>query len=213
VAFAVTVLVMGLLRGPIATADEIDSCLPNISSAEKSEGIPDGLLKAIGLTESGRVTSDGRRVPWRSVNAHGQAYYFDSKKDAVAFVQELQSQGVVIIDVGCVQVNLYHHPNAFASLSAAFDPGTNVAYAAKFLAELESKTGDWSVATQYYHSHTPYLGQAYADWVALNGSSVANTEPIVPLSPEEKAALRTEIRDQMAASDELIARSPARRQP
>jgi hypothetical protein len=159
------------------------------------------------------VTADGRRVPWPwTVNAQGQGYYFDSKKDAIAFVQELQAQGVSIIDVGCLQVNLYYHPNAFASLDAAFDPATNVAFAAKFLTELKSETGDWSVATQYYHSRTPYLGEAYAERVALDGNNVAHTEPIVPLSSEEKAALQAEIRDKFIAADELIARSPAVRQ-
>jgi len=191
-------------------ADDAGGCLSHISTAEKSEGIPQGLLKAIGVTESGRVTADGSRVPWAwTVNAQGQGYYFESKKDAIAFVLELQAQGVSIIDVGCLQVNLYYHPNAFASLDAAFDPATNVAYAAKLLNELKTETGDWGVATQYYHSRTPYLGEAYAERVVSDGPSVANTKPIVPLSSNEKVALRAEIHDQPVAGDELIARSPA----
>jgi soluble lytic murein transglycosylase-like protein len=123
----------------------------------------------------------------------------------------LQAQSV-IIDVGCLQVNLYHHPTAFVSLNAAFDPATNIAYAAKFLNELKSETGDWDVATQYYHSRTPYLGEAYGKRVARAGGVVALAEPVVPLSAEEKAILRKELGNQLAASDELIARSPALRQ-
>src|SRR5262249_6127992 len=145
-----------LAAAPVAPAsakDEADACLGLIKSAEKSQAIPEGLLKAIGFTESGRVTADDRRVPWPwTVNAEGQGYYFETKKDAIAFVQDLQARGVSVIDVGCMQVDLYYHPNAFASLEAAFDPATNVAYAAKFLNELKSETGDWGVATQYYHS-------------------------------------------------------------
>ena len=32
-----------------------------------------------------------------------------------------------------MQINLMHHPDAFASLDEAFEPGRNVAYGAKFL--------------------------------------------------------------------------------
>jgi hypothetical protein len=127
-------------------------------------------------------------------------------------VQELQAQGITIIDVGCLQVNLYYHPNAFASLDAAFNPATNVAYAAKFLNELKIETGDWGVATQYYHSRTPYLGEAYSERVARAGEIVAADEPIVPLSAAEKAAMRIELSNQLLTNDELIARSPAARQ-
>jgi hypothetical protein len=208
-----------LAAAPWAAAsakDEAGACLGLIKNAEKSQSIPEGLLKAIGFTESGRVTGDGRRVPWPwTVNADGQGYYFETKKEAIAFVQELQARGVSVIDVGCMQVDLYYHPDAFASLDAAFDPATNVAYAAKFLNELKSETGDWGIATQYYHSRNASLGQAYAGRVTLNGSGkvISNIGPIKPLSPEEKAALGDEVPDHMAAADELIAKARAARQP
>ena len=90
-----------------AATDEAGACLGLIKSAEKSQAIPEGLLKAIGFTESGRVAADGRRVPWPwTVNADGQGYYFETKKDAIAFVEELQARGISVIDVGCMQVDL-----------------------------------------------------------------------------------------------------------
>lgn len=210
---AILGLGVGLLGGAAAAAtDDTDSCLRHIDAAEKSAGIPEGLLEAIGLAESGRDMSGGRREPWPwTVNARGQGYYFDSKDDAIAFVRDLQAQGVTVIDVGCLQVNLYYHPDAFASLDAAFDPATNVAYAAAFLNELGTETGDWSVATQYYHSRTPALGEAYARRVADGRGGAAVSAPVLPLSAAEKAALRAEIDDQLLTSDELIARAPARR--
>src|SRR5262249_61335114 len=96
-----------------------------------------------------------------------------------------------------------------------FDPATNVAYAAKFLNELKSETGDWGVAPQYYHSRTPYLGRAYAGRVTLNGFGkvISNIGPIKPLTVEEKAALGLEVPDHLAAADELIAKARAARQP
>ena len=219
VGMAVFLATAALATAPLASAsatDEAGACLGLIKSAEKSQAIPEGLLKAIGFTESGRVTADGRRVPWPwTVNAEGQGYYFETKKDAIAFVQELQGRGVRVIDVGCMQVNLYYHPQAFASLDAAFEPATNVAYAAKFLNELKTETDDWGVATQYYHSRNPYLGQTYAGRVTLNaaGKVISNVGPIKPLTAEEKAALGDEVPDHMAAADELIAKARAARQP
>ena len=81
-----------------------------------------------------------------------------------------QARGVRSIDVGCLQVNLMHHPHAFASLKQAFDPKANVDYAARFLRDLFDQTGSWPQAAARYHSATPALGAAYrrkvlAAWV------------------------------------------------
>jgi hypothetical protein len=203
---------------PVVAADDDDpaACLGYIKSQETGQKIPEGLLKAIGFTESGRTAGDGRQVAWPwTVNAQGQGHYFESKKDAIAFVEELQALGVSVIDVGCMQVNLYYHPEAFASLEAAFDPATNVAYAARFLKELKAETGDWGVATQYYHSRTAQLGRLYAGRVTLNASGkvISDIGPIKPLTEEEKLALAASVPDALAAADELIAKSRAMRQP
>jgi soluble lytic murein transglycosylase-like protein len=65
------------------------------------------------------------------------------------------------IDVGCLQVNLMYHPEAFASLEAAFDPRGNANYAARFLNSLYGGSKDWASAIAAYHSETPALGDAY----------------------------------------------------
>jgi hypothetical protein len=197
-----------------STTDEADACLGFIQVAEKSQAIPEGLLMAIGYTESGRVVPDGRRVPWPwTVNAQGQGYAFESKADAIAFVQDLHAQGIAVIDVGCMQVNLYYHPDAFASLDAAFDPATNVAYAAQFLKELHSESGDWGTATQHYHSRTPYLGRVYVGQVSANGfgETTGEIEPSKPLSAKDKAILAKPAPDQLTAGNEIIATSSAAR--
>jgi hypothetical protein len=80
---------------------------------------------------------------------------------------------VHLIDVGCMQVNLQFHPNAFRSLEEAFDPTANVAYAAGFLQQLGAETnGDWNLATGFYHSHTPELAAAYRNRVAETGAGI-----------------------------------------
>jgi hypothetical protein len=68
---------------------------------------------------------------------------------------------VRLIDVGCLQVNLHYHPQAFASLEEAFDPPANARYAAQFLTRLHQGTRNWEQAAARYHSSTPELGDAY----------------------------------------------------
>ncbi len=80
---------------------------------------------------------------------------------AVATVAALQRQGQRNIDVGCFQVNLGYHPDAFPTLAAAFDPQSNADYAAGFLATLYARTGTWQDAVAAYHSATPWQGAAY----------------------------------------------------
>ena len=74
--------------------------------------------------------ADRRVHPWPwTINAEGQGLFYDTKAQAVAAVRALQARGVRSIDVGCMQVNLMHHPDAFPTLEQAFDPQTNAAYA------------------------------------------------------------------------------------
>lgn len=137
-------------------------CPQAIAVAEQAHAIPARLLAAIGRVESGRPDSSGVVVPWPwTINAEGQGRFFDSKAQAVAAVRALQAQGVQSIDVGCMQVNLMHHPNAFASLDQAFDPAANADYAAGFLRRLYAQTNNWAEAAAQYHSATPGLADDY----------------------------------------------------
>ena len=138
-------------------------CRAAVAAAERANGIPAHLLAAISRVESGRrdpITGDWHPWPW-TVNAEGQGYFYDTKAQAVAAVRDMQSHGIQSIDVGCGQVNLMHHPDAFASLDLAFDPQVNAAYAGKFLKELFDQTGDWTKAVAEYHSATPAIGADY----------------------------------------------------
>ena len=81
-------------------------------------------------------------------------------------MQALQAQGVRSIDVGCMQINLRHHPNAFANLDEAFDPAANARYAARFLNNLQATRNDWMRSASHYHSQTPELADAYRARIA-----------------------------------------------
>ncbi len=139
-------------------------CQNAFAAEERSAGVPPQLLRAIGLVESGRADpATGRTTSWPwTINVAGVGYFYPSRSEAVAAVMQFRAAGVQSIDVGCLQVNLLHHPAAFASLDQAFNPQTNVKYGASFLAALYRETGNWPLATAAYHSRTPELGQKYA---------------------------------------------------
>lgn len=127
-----------------------------------------GLLHAIGLVESGRrVAPSGERRSWPwTVSAEGIGTYYPTKTDAITAVQALQARGITSVDVGCMQVNLFYHPNAFRSLDEAFDPVPNARYAARFLTSLYARTRDWPAAAAAYHSFTPGPAAQYAKLIS-----------------------------------------------
>ncbi len=138
--------------------------------AARADRVPDALMWAIGLVESGRpdpVVGGWHPWPW-TINAEGRGMFFDSKAEAVAAVRSLQASGVRSIDVGCMQVNLMHHPDAFASLDEAFDPARNALYAGRFLQSLYQRSSNWIVAAGWYHSATTELAADYIKRVKAN---------------------------------------------
>ncbi len=138
-------------------------CIAAIASAERAQRTPARLLAAIARVESGRPDARGAVQPWPwTINAEGTGRFFESKAEAIAAVEALQARGVQSIDVGCMQVNLMHHPHAFASLDEAFDPEANAAYGARFLSALHHDLSTWPAATAAYHSQTEKLGTDYA---------------------------------------------------
>jgi hypothetical protein len=146
-----------------AVADPATLCETAVTSAEYANRLPPRLLGAISLTETGRVDPDSLRLrpwPW-TIDAEGEGQFFATREAAIAAVKALQARGVRSIDVGCLQVNLLDHPDAFASLEAAFDPQKNADYAARFLNSLYAANRDWNAAIAAYHSETPALGDAY----------------------------------------------------
>jgi hypothetical protein len=160
---AVAIVLLGL-AGPVKPAlADADACLQAIQAVEAGGDVPPGLLAAVARTESGRRGEAGAGVrpwPW-TVNNGGHGRFFASKAEALDWVAGLRRDGRRNIDVGCMQVNLLHHPRAFASLEEAFDPRRNVAYGAGFLARLQRETGSWGRAVERYHSADPRRGKAY----------------------------------------------------
>lgn len=173
-------------------------CRQAIAAAEQRYGIPDHLLAAIGRVESGRRDQEtGLWHPWPwTIDAEGEGQFFATKAEAIAAVRSLQARGIRSIDVGCMQVNLAHHPDAFASLDQAFDPASNADYAARFLATLYQQTHSWTQAAAFYHSVTPelaaeYQGKVLAVWpeeqelrsfARLSPGALASSGPVAPVA-------------------------------
>lgn len=143
-----------------------DSALCSV--AAKQAGVEFGvnydLLQTISAVESGRWDRlQNRYVAWPwTVNAEGKGYYFASKEEAIVAVKNFQKRGITSIDVGCMQINLKYHGEAFNSVDEAIDPLNNVKYSAKFLRSLYSQSGnDWKRAAKRYHSSNPSAGEIY----------------------------------------------------
>lgn len=190
------VLLLAPLHAPLPAAAEPGRlCRAAIQAAERAAGIPAHLLMAIGRVESGRRDPEtGAFHPWPwTINAEGRGQYFPTKAAAIAEAQALQARGVRSMDVGCMQVNLRHHPDAFPNLEAAFDPATNARYAAGFLARLRETRGDWNAAAAAYHSHTPEFAEPYrARVMAAWAAEQARPFPALPAlaaAPSPRAPL------------------------
>ncbi len=169
----------------VAAPQAVPSCLPEIAKAERRYNIPDGLLVSIALTESGRRDEDsGVFAPWPwTINTHGQGAYFDTVDAAAAKTAELLSRDDGLVDVGCMQVDLYHHPHAFQTILAAFDPETNVDYAARFLTDLKAKNGTWISAVAAYNAGDPALGAEYVARVLYYWKELGTTDATAQVAP------------------------------
>jgi hypothetical protein len=121
----------------------------------------------VALAESGRWLADqGTTRPWPwTITAGSDSFFLSSKPEALRKVNELLREGRSNIDVGCMQINLGYHGDAFGSVAEALEPAANVAYGAQFLKQLREETRSWARATAHYHSRHPGRGQAYREKV------------------------------------------------
>lgn len=159
-------------------------CNHYFSTYEKQYHIPENLLKAISLTETGTWSkAENKKVVWPwTINVNGKGYYFPTKQAAVLAVKKLKNKGYESIDVGCMQINLKHHPEAFENVDKALDPKYNIEYAAKFLSKNYKNTHSWKTAVKHYHSKNlersgKYQQVVYNNWKkADRGINLAESE-------------------------------------
>ena len=169
-----------LLSGSARAAAPGAACEQAGLAAEAANGIPHGLLLAIGRVESGRYAARlGRVTPWPwAVDVAGTGALFDSRRAALATARGAVAAGQRNVDLGCFQVNLAAHPGAFSSLRQALDPAANAAYAGAFLARLHVQLGSWPAAAAAYHSQDAALGAPYLAAVLASWANPGTTIPV-----------------------------------
>ena len=197
--------------GDSTSLDHALTCQAAATRAERAWRLPAGLLAAIGMVESGRSASAGMGPviwPW-TINAEGHGIYLPNKSASIEMVLNLRSRGVKVIDVGCFQVDLFYHPDAFANLDAAFDPDKNAQAAAKILTRTRLDSTGWDGAIAAYHSSMPLIGAIYlqkvhvawrllpawdqqrpaADFVMLLSAQARLVRVVTPMDPSPAPSL------------------------
>ena len=165
---------------------------------EEKKDLPDGILSSISRVEAGRIGLDGNKKGWPwTINHSGEGLFFESKGDAIKYVNENLSRGDLNLDVGCMQISIKWHSVHFNSLEEMFDPEINIAYASQFLRNLYATHGDWEIAIKHYHSANPqknikYLKKVLAVWSQNKNSQKSNdvklykANIILPISRPKK---------------------------
>ena len=188
-----------------ANTEEV--CTVAAQQFENKYHIKKHLLTTITNVESGRWNQKKQRNtawPW-TINAQGKGRFFATKQQAIAEVKRLQAQGVRSIDVGCMQINLAYHPDAFENLEEAFNPYKNVEYGAKFLTKLYKQKGnDWHKASTAYHSSAPEKAKKYARKLSkvYKGIVQASLKNIKPVNKPIISAKKLE-RDKVFAKNKV----------
>jgi hypothetical protein len=172
---------------------DIALCESAIVRGARAGGVPQEVLHAISLTETGRRIG-GKLRPWPwAINREGRGHWFATRAEALDFARQSVAEGRHSFDVGCFQINYHWHGHNFPSLESMFDPDVSAAYAARFLGELLMEKGDWQAAAGAYHSRTPQFANAYRQrfsniLAGLGGSALVET--VAEAAPEADATPR-----------------------
>jgi len=123
-------------------------CEAEILRASQRHGVPEAILYAVGLTETGQRGS----LHPNALNIAGRAVFARTRQDALTEFEQARQAGIRLIDLGCMQINHHYHAEHFATVDAMLDPRLNVDYAARFLAQLKTRHETWSMAVARYHA-------------------------------------------------------------
>ncbi len=145
-------LALGLMLAG-TNAAQASNCQSAIIEAARRHGVPEAVALTVGKVESGHHAL--------AMNIAGRPAWAYSTEDAVIAIRKLRAAGISSVDVGCMQINLKHHPDAFARLEQAFDPAANAEYGVQFLKRLHAGKRSWGAAIAAYHSADPERQSVY----------------------------------------------------
>ncbi|MTH98285.1 transglycosylase SLT domain-containing protein [Roseibium sp. RKSG952] len=140
--------ILGVLGSLGTRAQAANICEGEMTAAAAQYGVPLGVLYAVGLTETGRRNS---LHPY-ALNIEGRPVFAANKRAAIREFETARKEGRKLIDIGCMQINHHYHGSEFVSVSQMFQPRANVQYAARFLKQLRSSHGSWTMAVARYHA-------------------------------------------------------------
>lgn len=173
--FAIICLIISFCSNSVyATIDyelrESRKCSSIFSYFERKYNLSTNSLYSISLHETAKKHSHHNISvvwPWTVMNnKEGKGRHFKTQNEAIQYVRMQFLAGNNNLDVGCMQINLKHHPEAFSSLEQAFSPRNNIAYGAYFLSENKKKLGSMEKAIGRYHSATEHLASKYRNNVS-----------------------------------------------
>ena len=129
-------------------------CLKYAMEEERLKGIPPNLLSAISMLKSGRwIESRGENIAWPwTIKYKNVLHFFDTQAEAIAEIEILISSSETLIEVGCMQINLHHHKQAFENIRDILDPKKNITYVANLLINLKKSSNTWLEAAVKYYS-------------------------------------------------------------
>ena len=173
-----------------APSDSAALCEGAADAATRAHDLPEGVLRAIALVETGQDRGSGLRPwPW-AVHAHGRGHWFPTRTEAEAFLATVPPSGVGI-DIGCFQINTRWHGQAFDGPAAMLAPAVGADHAARYLRKLHDRLGDWDAAVAAYHSRRPEAAAQYLARYHRARSMLAVTGTIPAPTPDAPAPLHT----------------------
>ncbi|KAA2215031.1 lytic transglycosylase domain-containing protein [Pseudoroseomonas oryzae] len=132
-----------LLHGTPAEASPRSACLDAVRAAEAKYDLPDGLLVALALAESG--------LHAHAISVGGRAFYPDSRAEARTLLARSSARGSVM--AGCVQVNTKVH--ASNGSDWPLDPRRAADWAARYLRQHYDSSGNWAAAIRRWNGAGP----------------------------------------------------------
>lgn len=159
--FVFFVSLVQALPQPIKHLENERDCKKIIAVIEKYYGIPRGLLRAIGKTESSfrpYIITKARRT----IN-------FGSKEGLWHYLKTQNIEGSRDFYVGCMQLSYKHHVRKSKDISKMLIPAHNIHYAARLLIKHYKRFGSWKDAVRHYHSYhriknTRYQQRVFSHW-------------------------------------------------
>lgn len=139
------------------------ACLAAARQAERTHGLPDGLMVAVALSESG--------LHAHALNIRGRAHFPEDRATARALVASAGGRGFA----GCVQISLGHARGSDWPL----DPVQATDWAGALMARAHAETGSWTAAVARFHGGSPRGSQRVICRVRAKLEAAAPGSPVL----------------------------------